>query len=167
MPFDVNGRPVSVPRWRRVLARATTDLTIGDPDLVPVASSRDDAAASSAVLGAAERFDPQAQAALWHLLELPVGAVAEVLALVRQDRYERLEYSPEARPADGGPAAGTGSGTATGERELVAVARVQLVDAMHLSQERSRMASVAARHGGDALQWRVLQIVSDGRQIVD
>ena len=65
-----------------------------------------------------------------------------MLGLVGQDNYERVL-------ADGAAAPGF---------ELVGVARVQKVDALHVSQERSRMAGVTARHGGRALLWQVLQI---------
>ena len=40
---------------------------------------------------------------------------------------------------------------------VLVLARVQLLDAMHLSQERSRMASLGSRHGGFAREWAVLQ----------
>ena len=157
MPFDVNGRPASVPRWRRVFRSSSPDITIDHPDLVPVAGSSDDTVASSAVLAAAAAFDQAAQSVLVHVLDLPVGSVAAVLALVRQDNYARLASVP-----DGGASSGAGA-RAGGDRartdgECVVVARVQMVDALHVSQERSRMASVAARHGGEALSWRVLQI---------
>ncbi|QRY83880.1 hypothetical protein JVY00_18880 [Tsukamurella tyrosinosolvens] len=108
-----------------------------------MAESGDDAAASSSVLDAAEGFDPEAQSVLLHVLEVPPAEVDEVLRLVAQDRYERVA-------ADGAPG--------LPGMETVAVARVQRVDALHVSQERSRMAGVTARHGGSAVLWQVLQI---------
>lgn len=147
MPYDLNGRPEQRTRLGWLLghlsSRTVEELTPGHPDLVPVAQSDDDAAASSSVLDAAEAFDPEAQSVLLHVLELPPGGVEEVLRLVAQDRYERVL-------SDGPP-------DAPG-LETVAVARVQKVDALHVSQERSRMAGVTARHGGRAVLWRVLQI---------
>ncbi|GAA4388420.1 hypothetical protein [Tsukamurella soli] len=122
------------------------ELTPGDPDLVPVAESGDDSAASSAVLDAADLFDPRAQSVLWHLLALPPDTVDRVLELVAQDGYERRPLSADDRARE----CSAGS-------ELVAVARVQTVDALHVSQERSRMAGVTARHGGAVALWRVLQ----------
>ncbi|MCS3782274.1 hypothetical protein [Tsukamurella ocularis] len=107
-----------------------------------MAESDDDAAASSSVLDASPGFDPEAQSVLRHVLEIPRGEVDEVLRLVGQDRYERVPDG--APPRDG--------------LETVAVARVQKVDALHVSQERSRMAGVTARHGGRAVLWQVLQI---------
>ncbi|SDR06589.1 hypothetical protein SAMN04489765_3022 [Tsukamurella pulmonis] len=146
MPYDLNGRPEQRTRLGRLLSHLSTrtveELTPGHPGLVPVAQSDDDAAASSAVLDAAEGFDPEAQSVLLHVLELPPAAVDEVLRLVAQDRYERM---PDGAPAGDG-------------LETVAVARVQRVDALHVSQERSRMAGVTARHGGRAVLWQVLQI---------
>ncbi|MET9327086.1 hypothetical protein [Tsukamurella sp. NPDC003166] len=149
MPYDLNGRPEQGTRLGRLLgrlsARTVEELTPGHPDLVPVARSGDDTAASSAVLDAAPGFDPEAQSVLQHVLELPPGSVEEVLRLVGQDRYERMP--------DGAPAA-----VRTDGLETVVVARVQKVDALHVSQERSRMAGVTARHGGRAVLWQVLQI---------
>ena len=146
MPYDLNGRPEERTRLGRLLGRLSTrtveELTPGDPGLVPVAGSGDDAAASSSVLDASPDFDPEAQSVLRHVLELPPGEVDEVLRLVAQDRYERVP--------DGAP---SGDGL-----ETVAVARVQRVDALHVSQERSRVAGVTARHGGRAVSWQVLQI---------
>ncbi|NKY19214.1 hypothetical protein HF999_12630 [Tsukamurella spumae] len=129
----------------RLSQRTVEELTPGHPDLVPVAQSDDDTAASSSVLDAAPGFDPEAQSVLRHVLELPPGSVEEVLRLVGQDRYERMP--------DGAPAPLGDDGL-----ETVVVARVQKVDALHVSQERSRMAGVTARHGGRALLWQVLQI---------
>ncbi|TWS19737.1 hypothetical protein FK529_10795 [Tsukamurella asaccharolytica] len=127
----------------RLSTRTVEELTPEHPGLVPVAESGDDAAASSSVLDASPGFDPGAQSVLRHVLELPPGEVDEVLRLVGQDRYERVA-------ADGAPD--------LPGIETVAVARVQQVDALHVSQERSRMAGVAARHGGRAVLWQVLQL---------
>ncbi|WP_151901782.1 hypothetical protein [Tsukamurella tyrosinosolvens] len=147
MPYDLNGRPEQRTRLGRLLGHLSTrtveELTPGHPGLVPVAESGDDAAASSSVLDAAEGFDPDAQSVLLHVLEVPPAEVDEVLRLVGQDRYERV--------AAGGAPGLPGM-------ETVAVARVQRVDALHVSQERSRMAGVTARHGGSAVLWQVLQI---------
>ncbi|CAM3854779.1 hypothetical protein ACXYTP_14065 [Tsukamurella ocularis] len=149
MPYDLNGRPEQRTRLGRLLshlsARTVEELTPGHPGLVPVAASDDDAAASSSVLDAAEAFDPDAQSVLRHVLEVPPAEVDEVLRLVAQDRYERM--APDGA-ALSGPAG----------LETVVVARVQKVDALHVSQERSRMAGVTARHGGRAVLWQVLQI---------
>ncbi|NMD57752.1 hypothetical protein FK530_07975 [Tsukamurella conjunctivitidis] len=131
--------------------RTVEELTPGHPGLVPVAASGDDAAASSSVLDAAVGFDPEAQSVLRHVLEIPPAEVDEVLRLVAQDRYERVE-------ADGAGAGGAPAPTDPAGLETVAVARVQKVDALHVSQERSRMAGVTARHGGRAVLWQVLQI---------
>ncbi|GAB3127892.1 hypothetical protein GCM10027289_06080 [Tsukamurella serpentis] len=150
MRYDLNGRPEQRTRLGRLkdrLSKRTVEgLTPGHPDLVPVARSDDDTAASSAVLDSSPGFDPAAQSVLRHVLELPPDRIDEVLRLVAQDNYERVV-------ADEAPAENRSPGAAT-----VAVARVQAVDALHVSQERSRMAGVTARHGGRALSWQVLQI---------
>ncbi len=44
----------------------------------------------------------------------------------------------------------------------VLLERVQLLDALHCSQERSRMAGLAQRLGGTALGWEGLQPPSAG-----
>lgn len=146
MPYDLNGRAESQTRFGRLRARFSSrtveEITPEQPGLVPVAGSGDDAVAASAVLDAAKAFDPEAQSVLRHVLELPPANVDEVLRLVGQDRYVRVP-SEEASPPG---------------LEVLAVARVQRVDALHVSQERSRMAGVAARHDGRALLWQVLQI---------
>ncbi|BDH58100.1 hypothetical protein [Tsukamurella sp. PLM1] len=149
MPYDLNGRPEQRTRLGRLLGRLSQrtveELTPGHPGLVPVAQSADDAAASSAVLDASPGFVPEAQSVLLHVLELPSGEVDEVLRLVAQDRYERMAPDGAATPGPEGV-------------ETVVVARVQKVDALHVSQERSRMAGVTARHRGRAVLWQVLQI---------
>ncbi len=154
MQFDLNGRPVRDPMLRRVVARlgrrSSVELTLGDPDLVPVAESSDDAAASSAVLDASPGFDAAAQSVLWHLVVLPSRHVDRVLELVGQDRYQRVEVSAD-------ELARFAWAERAGETGLVAFARVQTVDALHVAQERSRVAGVTARHDGAALLWRVLQ----------
>ena len=41
--------------------------------------------------------------------------------------------------------------------QMVVLQRVQVLDALHCSQERSRMAGLAQRRGGLALGWDALQ----------
>lgn len=110
-------------------------------DLVVVVSSYDDAEASSAALARGTGWRPDEQAVLRHHLVLPAGAVEGVLAVVAQDGY-----------APDGPARPRGDGTVE-----LAVQRVQVLDALHCSQERSRMAGLAARHDGTVLGWDARQ----------
>ena len=108
------------------------------------AESFDDAAAASTTLSAS-LWRSDDQAVLRHLLVVPRGEVEEVLALAAQDHYRRVS-------ADVPDTVEVGPG-----QEFVALARVQLIDALHVSQERSRMAGLAQRHEGTVLAWQVLQ----------
>jgi hypothetical protein len=119
-------------------------LSADDPSLVITAESYDDAEAASAVL-TDSAWRPDEQSVLRHLLVLPSEAVERALELAAQDHYGRVSIST---PAPAEPESGD---------EVVALARVQLVDALHVSQERSRMAGLAQRLGGSAAGWQVLQ----------
>jgi hypothetical protein len=125
--------------------RGPAALDPGRGDLVVVVSSYDDAEASSAVLARSAAGDPpwrpEDNAVLRHHLVLPAGSVADVLAIVAQDGYVP-DGAPRPRP--------------DGTVEL-GVQRVQVLDALHCSQERSRMAGLAARHDGTVLGWDARQ----------
>ncbi|MGW4327220.1 hypothetical protein ACWEKR_15140 [Nocardia sp. NPDC004573] len=134
---------VRVPLWRRLWRRGR-DIGL-DPDradLVVVASGFDDAEACSAALARATGLTPDAPAVLRHHLRIPPQHVQTVCAIAAQDGY-----SPA--PQVGGPG--------TGALETVVLQRVQLLDALHCSQERSRMAGLAQRHDGIADGWDALQ----------
>ncbi|MGQ4617216.1 hypothetical protein [Nocardia sp. R7R-8] len=129
--------------WRRLLRR-DRDIAL-DPDradLVVVASGFDDAEACSAALARATGLTPDAPAVLRHHLRIPPGQVRTVCAIAAQDGY-----SPA--PREGG--------AGTDELETVILRRVQVLDALHCSQERSRMAGLAQRHDGIADGWDALQ----------
>ncbi|WP_342659395.1 hypothetical protein Rruber_02574 [Rhodococcus ruber] len=133
-------------RVRRVFSRRRPEpLDPSRPDLVVVVSSFDDVEACSTALerGSASEpaWSPEAEAVLRHHLELPADSVERAIALCGQDGYAPAQ---PARPA------GTGL-------EAVLLQRVQVLDALHCSQERSRMASLAQRLGGTALGWDALQ----------
>ncbi|MBF6330205.1 hypothetical protein [Nocardia transvalensis] len=127
--------------WRRLLGRA--DATGLDPDrddLVVVVSSFDDAEACSAALRRAAGWVPEDPAVLRHHLRVPVDQADRVIDIAAQDGYapaERTESDAQIV-------------------ELV-LRRVQLLDALHCSQERSRMAGLAQRHDGVARGWDALQ----------
>ncbi|MCK0519237.1 hypothetical protein [Williamsia sp. DF01-3] len=150
MPRDVNGNPIEVSRWKRWSGRlaggrkSNGELSADDPSLVVTAESFDDAKAASSVL-ADSGWREHEQSVLRHLLVLPSGSVPGALELAAQDHYGPVPVPP-----------GTGV-VAAGGNEVVALARVQLIDALHVSQERSRMAGLAQRHGGSAVGWQVLQ----------
>jgi hypothetical protein len=138
-------------RWRR--GRTAPELDPGRPDLVVVAAGFDDAEASSVTLERAAstepRWQPDAPAVLRHHLVLPDGSAAEAVAVAGQDGY-REGPSPDRLPPE------VRSDIRPGERLLV-LQRVQVLDALHCSQERSRMAGLAQRRDGRVLGWDALQ----------
>ena len=128
-------------RVRSLFGRAEAPpLSVDDPDLAVVAASFDPAEAASSVLTGSSRWLPQEQAVLRHHLLLPADRVDEAVSLIGQDGYELR-----------GPVSG-----ADGSPVFHAV-RAQVLTALDCSRERSRMASLAQRLGGDAPGWDVLQ----------
>ena len=113
-----------------------------------VAAAFDDAAAASATLARAESpppcWDASAQAVLRHHLVLPADQVADAVAVAGQDGYVAAEPVPL-------------PGVHVPDGQVVVLQRVQLLDALHCSQERSRMAGLAQRREGVALGWDALQ----------
>jgi hypothetical protein len=146
----VNGNPIDVPRWKRWTDRLSDkrkpngELSADDPSLVITAESFDDVEAASSVLTDSQ-WRADEQSVLRHLLVLPSEAVDTALELAAQDHYGRVTVAAQT-PVEPG----------VGD-EVVALARVQLIDALHVSQERSRMAGLAQRLGGSAAGWQVLQ----------
>lgn len=128
--------------WLRWTGRGGTPEW--DPErtaLIVVVSSFDDAESCSAALErAARQWAPEAPALLRHHLRVPAEHVAAVTALAAQDGYSPAEPD-ETSPATAG----------------LLLQRVQILDALHCSQERSRMASLAQRHDGTAVGWDALQ----------
>ena len=134
-------------RLRRRRAPAPVVLDPDDPTLVVLVEAFDAARADSAVLAeAAERgVDLHAPLLLrHHLVALPDDAAVERAAvLLSQDGYALSE--PER--AEGGLA--------------VRASRTQVLTALSASQERSRMAGLAQRLGGDVTGWDALGPSSD------
>nr|WP_174391493.1 hypothetical protein [Nocardia niigatensis] len=125
--------------WRRLLGRGgTTDLDPGRPDLVVVASSFDDAEACSAALGKALDWSSDQPVVLRHHLRVPAAQVSAVQVIAAQIGYDTASVDT-ADPAN------------------LVLQRVQVLDALHCSQERSRMAGLAQRYEGDVLGWDALQ----------
>ncbi|QLY33561.1 hypothetical protein H0264_16185 [Nocardia huaxiensis] len=125
--------------WRRLLRRdGATELDPARADLVVVASSFDDAEACSAALGRATDWIPGEQVVLRHHLVIPADRVNAVQVIAAQDGYD------------------TGAVDAADPATLI-LRRVQILDALHCSQERSRMAGLAQRHDGSVLGWDALQ----------
>lgn len=148
---DVNGNPIETSGWKRWVSRmgggrkVNAELSVDDPELIVTAEGFDDSIAASTTLSESG-WQEEEEAVLRHLLVLPANSVSVVLELAAQDHYRRV-------PA---PTAGVPEGAGVGG-VLVALGRVQLIDALHVSQERSRMAGLAQRHGGSVLAWQVLQ----------
>lgn len=155
MTKDLNGREKPVGRARRwaqallpgVGTRSGSGLFgVDDPRLVLVAEGSDDAEAASAALarGVGGRVaDPGAQSVLRHELLLPASVVGAIGDVVGQEEYVLRD--------------GEDGENKEGAEVVVWAARVQLVDALHVSQERSRMAGLASRHGGRTGRWQVWQ----------
>ena len=128
-------------RLRRRPPAEPVALDPGDPDLVLLVSAPDAARADSEVLAeAAARGVDLAQPLLvrHHLVALPdEAAVARAAELLGQDGYTVLP-APEGRPL------------------AVHAVRTQVLTALSASQERSRMAGLAQRLGGDVAGWDAL-----------
>jgi hypothetical protein len=138
--------------WRRLVGR--DESRAWDPargDLVVVVSSFDDAESCSAALERAVSWTAQAPALLRHHLRIPAGHIEAVVAIAAQDGYSPAEAAArESEPVVPGP----GNGSTTVELLLQ---RVQVLDALHCSQERSRMAGLAQRHEGSVSGWDAMQ----------
>jgi hypothetical protein len=122
-----------------VKKRETAGLTPDTPGLEIVAEAFDPVVADSAVLAGSPAWVSTAPAVLRHHLLLPPDRLAEAASILAQDGYDLREQSPS-----------------EGLTRVLAV-RVQVLDALHCAQERSRMAGLAQRLGGDALGWDALQ----------
>ncbi|GGG05187.1 hypothetical protein GCM10007304_19080 [Rhodococcoides trifolii] len=148
--------------WRRLFGKGSASaLDPARTDLVVVASCFDDAEAASTTLDRAEGTDPtwarDDQVVLRHHLVLPADTIDDAIAVAAQDGYSTPESGP--------PPAELSSTSAPVEdgRPLV-LQRVQVLDALHCSQERSRMAGLAQRRGGTVSGWDALQPAVTGEQ---
>ncbi|MET7770332.1 ribonuclease E inhibitor RraB [Nocardia sp. NPDC005366] len=129
--------------WRRLFGRKGPEpLDPSRTDLVVVASSFDHAEACSAALSRATGFDADAPAVLRHHLRIPAAHRERVCEIAAQDGYAPDQHLDA---SDAGALA------------PLILRRVQIVDALHCSQERSRMAGLAQRHDGFADGWDALQ----------
>lgn len=117
---------------------AAVVLDPADPSLVLLVRAPDAARADSAVLAEAERAGVDLSRPLLvrhHLVGLPDdAAVATAADLLGQDGYRVLP----------------------GEPGTVLAVRTQVLTALSASQERSRMAGLAQRLGGDVFGWDAL-----------
>ncbi|GAB2973176.1 hypothetical protein LWP59_30720 [Amycolatopsis acidiphila] len=129
-------------RVRDLLRRSSEpELTLDTPGLSVVAEAFDIAEADSAVLAKSHLWDEGKPAVLRHHLTLPADRVADAGRVLAQDGWELRTVSES-------------GGAAT-----LHALRVQRLDALHCAQERSRMAGLAQRLGGDSLGWDALQPV--------
>ncbi|GHF84557.1 hypothetical protein GCM10017566_68280 [Amycolatopsis bartoniae] len=119
-------------------------LTPDTPGLSVVAEAFDAAEADSAVLARSHLWDEEKPAVLRHHLTLPAARVAEAARVLAQDGWELRTVSES-----------------DGVAKLHAL-RVQRLDALHCAQERSRMAGLAQRLGGDSVGWDALQQTGTG-----
>lgn len=132
-------------RNRRNSARKPV-ISIDDPDLRVVITAFDPAEAASSALERGLRWQPRQPAVLRHHLLLPASRIESARELLEPDQWRvRTE---EATPEQGKRQA---------EGVEVSASRIQHLDALHCSQESSRMAGLAQRLGGTALGWDALQ----------
>ena len=121
-------------RLRELLRRPEApSLSVDDPDLVVVVEAFDIVEADSAVLARSPRWRADELAVLRHHVRIPSDQVERARELLEPDGWVL--------------AAG----------DISHISRVQKLDALHCAQERSRMASLAQRLGGEALGWDALQ----------
>lgn len=121
-------------RLRDLLRREDEpSLSIDDPNLVVVVEAFDIAEADSAALARSPRWRADELAVLRHHVRIPSDQVERARELLSPDGWVLV--------------AG----------DISHISRVQRLDALHCAQERSRMASLAQRLGGEALGWDALQ----------
>lgn len=108
-------------------------LSIDDPRLVVVVEAFDIVEADSAALARSPEWRADEPAVLRHHVRIPADQVERARDLLTPDGWVLV--------------AG----------DISHISRVQKLDALHCAQERSRMASLAQRLGGEALGWDALQ----------
>ncbi|MBB5959883.1 hypothetical protein FHS29_006505 [Saccharothrix tamanrassetensis] len=109
-------------------------MGIDSPGLVVVVSAFDVAEADSAALARSPRWRAAAPAVLRHHLALPPDQVERARELLAPDGWQ------------------------VREGDVTYALRVQLLSALSCARERSRMASLAQRLGGDWIGWDALQV---------
>ncbi|MER7014307.1 hypothetical protein ABT324_23025 [Saccharopolyspora sp. NPDC000359] len=119
-------------------------ISADDPDLRVVVIAYDETEAASAALARSDEWQPERPAVLRHHLALPDHSIESARGLLAADGWQL-------RPGGRGAV-----DEAAGLTAVVAL-RVQQLDALHCSQEGSRMAGLAQRHGGQAHGWDALQ----------
>lgn len=152
--------------FRRLFSRSkAAPLDPTRTDLAVVASSFDDAESASSALDRAKSdgsWNPERETVFRHHLVLPADTVEDAVSTAAQDGYV-LAPSPSPEPVV--PDAVYRLDVMDGVE--VTLQRVQEIDALHISQERSRMAGLAQRRGGIVTGWDALQPGEDGLGIAD
>ena len=139
-------------RWRARRAPAPVVLDPDDPSLGVLVEAFDAARADSAVLAEATERGVALDAPVLlrhHLLGLSDEAVATATQVLAQDGYA-VFVARAASEGVRGPAA------REAPPSTVLVTRTQVLTALSASQERSRMAGLAQRLGGDVRGYDVL-----------
>lgn len=108
------------------------------PELVVVVHAFDEVEACSAALERSRGWVADSPAVLRHHLALPTAALGQAVSTAGQDGY-------------------VASARTDGTGAALVLQRVQVLDALHCSQERSRMVGLAQRLGGHVLGWDALQ----------
>lgn len=125
-----------------------------DPSMRVVARAEDEVESCSSVLERASSgeapWDARSPALSRHHLRAPAGATARIAEIAAESGY--TVYEGDVPPAARGA---SGPGGAVGG--VVTLARTERLDALHLAQERARMAGLAQRYGGTVLGWDALQ----------
>jgi len=118
--------------------RVELPFDLDNPALEIVAEAFDPAEADSAVLARSPRLRADRTAVLRHHLVLPADQVETARALLAQDGWELRVVE-------------------SGDPARLHALRAQVITALSCAQQRSRMAGLAQRLGGDALGWDCLQ----------
>ena len=119
-------------------------ISVDDPELRVVVAAFDETEAASAALARSEHWQPPLPAVLRHHLRIPGHRVAAAEELLAADGWTLRRSDLQE------------SETGT-ELTAVVALRVQVLDALHCSQESSRMAGLAQRLDGRAVGWDALQ----------
>lgn len=139
-------------RWSALMAarqaRRGPAISIDDPELEVVVTAFDETEAASSALARATRWRPELPAVLRHHLALPEHSLESARGILAADGWQL-------RPG------GRGAEHAGSDLTAVVALRIQQLDALHCSQESSRMAGLAQRHDGRSFGWDALQPASD------
>lgn len=144
--------------WLSRKTRTPPLISVDDPDLRVVVRAFDETRAASSALDGAESWRPGDPAVLRHHVRLPAGGLESARAVLESEGWTLRTGEPgddQGKPED------DHAGSANRMISVRAL-RVQQLDALHCSQESSRMAGLAQRLGGTSLGWDALQQQGSG-----